>query len=79
MAKQSGNILTGTGGPDENEQWPVQNGKIAGNKIAAQVTGPDGAVYTLTLAIDGDHITGDATVTRNGESQKARIELTRVK
>src|ERR1035441_2307871 len=61
IVKQSGTTLTGSGGPDENEQWPIQNGKIDGNKITAQVTSPEGATYALTMTVDGDRISGDGT------------------
>jgi hypothetical protein len=78
IVKQSGATLTGSGGPDESEQWPIQNGKVAGNKITAEVTSPDGVLYSLVLTMDGDHITGEATVTQGGESQKAQVEFKRV-
>jgi hypothetical protein len=53
IVKQSGSTLTGTGGPDGNEQWPIQNGKVVGDKITAQVTSPDGIVYVLTMTVAG--------------------------
>jgi hypothetical protein len=76
--KQSGTTLTGSGGPDENQQWPIQNGKIAGNKITAQVTSPDGATYALTMTVDGDRISGDVIVTQGDQTTKGKIEFKRV-
>jgi len=72
IVKQSGTTLTGSGGPDENQQWPIQNGKIAGNKITAQVTSPDGATYALTMTVDGDRISGDVIVTRATRLPRAK-------
>lgn len=78
IVKQSGTTLTGSGGPDENQQWPIQNGKIAGNKITAQVTSPDGATYALTMTVDGDRISGDVIVTQGDQTTKGKIEFKRV-
>jgi hypothetical protein len=79
VLKQTGTTITGSGGPDESEQWPLQNGKIAGNKVTGQVTAPDGAVYALAVTMDGDTMTGEVTVTQDGQSQKGKIEMKRVK
>jgi hypothetical protein len=78
IVKQSGTTLTGSGGPDENEQWPIQNGKIDGNKITAQVTSPDGATYALTMTVDGDRISGDVIVTGGDQNIKGKVEFKRV-
>ena len=79
VVKQTGDTLTGTGGPDENQQWPIQNGQIVGNTITAQVTSPEGTVYSLTMTANGDRIAGDVTMTVGSQSRKAKIEFTRVK
>jgi hypothetical protein len=79
VLKQSGTTLTGTGGADASQQWPIQNGKIVADKITLQVTDPDGTVYSLSMTVNGDHLAGDVSMTRDGESHKAKIELTRVK
>jgi hypothetical protein len=78
ILKQSGATLTGTGGPEENEQWPMENGKIAGNKITGTVTAPDGSIYALTMTVDGDHMAGDVVVTQGGETRKGKVELKKV-
>ena len=57
--KQSGGEITGTAGPGEDQQWPIENGKIEGNKITAQLKNPDGPVLKLELTVDGNRITGD--------------------
>jgi len=80
VLKQTGSEITGTGGPDEGEQWPIQKGKIEGNKITGQVQDPNGATFTLSLMLEGDHIKGDVTVTSpEGETMKAKLDMTRVK
>lgn len=79
IVKQNGSTLTGTGGPDENEQWPLRNGKVIGNKITAEVTSPDGVVYALTMTIAGDKVSGEMLITQGGQTQKSKIEFTRMK
>jgi hypothetical protein len=79
IVKQSGATLTGSAGPDEGQQWPLTNGKIEGNKITGDVTSPDGVVYKVELTVDGDRMTGRATAIRDGETMKAKLELSRVK
>jgi hypothetical protein len=79
ILKQSGATLTGSAGPDENQQWPITNGKIEGNHITGDVTSPEGMVFKIDVTVDGDKITGQANATREGQTMKAKIELTRVK
>ena len=79
VLKQTGATLTGSAGPDEGQQWPLTNGKIAGNKITGEVTSPDGVVYKLDLVVDGDHIKGDVIAIREGQSMKGKVDVTRQK
>jgi hypothetical protein len=80
ILKQTGSDLTGSGGPDANEQWPLSKGKIVGNKITGEVKDPNGVVYKLDLVLEGDHIKGDVLMTHpDGQTQKAKLDLTRVK
>lgn len=80
ILKQTGAEITGTGGPDEGEQWPIQKGKMEGNKITGQVQDPNGATYTLNLVLEGDHIKGEVTVTSpEGQAMKGKLDVVRVK
>jgi hypothetical protein len=79
ILKQTGATLTGSAGPDEGQQWPLSNGKITGNKITGEVTAPDGVVYKLDLMLEGDHIKGDVNAIREGQTMKAKVDLTRKK
>jgi hypothetical protein len=77
--KQNGTEITGSGGPDENQQWPISKGKIEGDKITFEVQS-DGPLYKVSLTLDGDHIKGEATVVEEGQpANKAKVDLTRVK
>jgi len=35
---QNGNQLTGSGGPDDSEQYPIENGTVNGDKIHFELT-----------------------------------------
>jgi hypothetical protein len=80
ILKQSGTTITGSGGPDANEQWPGLQGTISGNNVSFQVkSAADGTVYKCALVVDGDHLKGDVLfTTAEGQSGKAKLDLTRV-
>jgi len=80
ILKQSGNTITGSGGPDANDQWPGLKGTITGNKVSFEVKSPtDGAVYKGALVLEGDHLKGDVMVTTpEGQAAKAKLDLARV-
>ncbi len=80
ILKQAGSDITGSVGPDENQQWPLAKGKVGGKTLTCEVTSPDGLVFKLSLTLDSDHLKGDLTVTAsNGENMKGKMDLTRVK
>jgi hypothetical protein len=80
VLKQTGSVITGSGGPDEGEQWPLQNGKITGDKVTLEVKSPDDVVYKCELTLAGDSLKGDVVATApDGRVMKGKLELTRVK
>jgi hypothetical protein len=79
VLKQTGTALTGTAGPDENQQWPISGGKVDGNKLSGQVTSPDGAIYKFTLMLDGEHIKGPVEANAGGQTVKGTLDVTRAK
>jgi opacity protein-like surface antigen len=79
VLKQSGTTLTGTAGPDENQQWPISSGKVEGNKLSGQVTSPDGATYKFTLMLEGEHIKGNVEAKSGDQSIKGMLDVTRAK
>jgi uncharacterized protein (DUF2147 family) len=80
VLKQTGTTVTGTAGPDENQQWPDLKGTIKGDKVTAEVKNPeDGTVYKCELTLSGDKLKGEVIASQNGQTQKAQLDLTRVK
>jgi hypothetical protein len=76
--QQKGTELTGSGGPDESQQWPILKGKVEGNRITFEVQS-DGPLYKVDVMLVGDHIKGDVTVVQEGHTSKAKVDVTRVK
>ncbi|MDE3164414.1 MAG: hypothetical protein KGN36_01305 [Acidobacteriota bacterium] len=79
VLKQSGGEITGTAGPNEDEQYPINKGKIDGDKITFEVQPHEGQVIRLSLVLAGDRIKGDAVMERDGEKRTAKLEMTRAK
>jgi hypothetical protein len=76
--KQSGATLTGSAGPDANQQWPITNGKVDGKTLTGVTTSPEGVAYRFTLTLDGDHITGSVEVAAGGQTMKGKLDVKRV-
>jgi hypothetical protein len=79
VVKQTGTSLTGAAGPSSDEQWPIEGGKVEGNKISFTVRAPDGAVYKVEAALEGDNLKGDITAGAGAEAIKGKIAFARVK
>jgi hypothetical protein len=78
VLKQSGTDITGTAGPNEDEQFPIQKGKIEGDKITLEVD-HDGHTLKLDLKLASDRMTGEAHMSKEGESMTAKIDVSRAK
>jgi hypothetical protein len=76
VLKQDGEKLTGTAGPDENEQRPIQNGSVRDGVLTFELPN-DGSVMKFTLKQEGDAISGDVTRDHDGETQKAKLAVKR--
>lgn len=78
MLTQKGTALTGTAGPNLEQQWPIVNGKVDGAKVTfeAQTGGPS-ITFVLTL-VDG-RLKGDASAESDGQRMTAKVDLGRSK
>ena len=80
ILKQTGTAVTGSGGPDESRQYPIRNGKIAGNTVTGEAVNPDGPVYKLTLTVTGDKMAGNIEINMpDGQKGQAKLSATRMK
>jgi len=78
LLKQDGAAITGTAGPDENEQHPISKGKIAGDKITFEIN-DDGHTINFDLVLAADRITGEANGSHDGQAMKAKLDVGRTK
>jgi len=79
ILKQSGTEITGTVGPNEDEQFAIRIGKIDGARITLEAD-HDGHPIKFALVLDGERITGQATMSGgDGESATAKLDVTRAK
>ncbi len=78
LLKQSGMDITGTVGPNEDEQFTITKGKIDGEKIVLEVD-HDGHTIRFELVLAADRITGEANMSGEGETRKAKLDVTRSK
>ena len=78
VLKQSGSELTGTAGPNANQQWPILKGKIEGDKVTFEVQTDEPLIrFDLTLA-EG-HLKGNAKAEHQGRSMQAVVDAQRQK
>jgi hypothetical protein len=78
VLRQSGSDITGTVGPNEDEQFPIQKGKIDGDKITLEAD-DKGRTMTFNLVLASGRITGEAQMSREGQTRKAKIDVGRAK
>lgn len=75
--KQDGNTLTGTAGPNADEQKAIRAGKVDGNKITFEVLIEEGAVIKFDLTLAEDHLRGTASGERGTDKLSAKLDVTR--
>jgi hypothetical protein len=78
ILKQSGTDISGTVGPSEDEQFPIQKGKIEGEKITLEAD-HDGHTMKIDLVLAADRITGEAHMDADGHVLNAKVDVTRAK
>lgn len=79
ILKQDGPRLSGTGGPDAQEQYPIENGKVDGDRVTFELTtGEWKFAYDLKAAATGG-MSGDLELKSINDSRKAKVSLNKVK
>jgi hypothetical protein len=78
LLKTAGSQVTGSVGPDEDRQFPIENARLDGDKFTFQVKGPNGAAFNVELALNGDSLKGSGTRTLNRETETSTFDLKRV-
>lgn len=78
VLKQDGTKLTGTAGPNADEQHAIDKGKVE-DGILTFVIADDENMMQFTLKQDGDEIKGDLKRERDGATETAKLSVKRVK
>jgi hypothetical protein len=77
--KQDGKTLTGSGGPQEGEQHPIQDGTVEGDRLKFKVPAGKGVIL-FDLKAGDEEITGEAEFKKNdGDSMTVKVTLKKVK
>ena len=76
ILKQDGAKLTGTAGPNADQQLPIDKGAVDGSKVTLEVAVGQG-VFKFDLALDAEHLKGDVTLSAGPQTMKAKMDATR--
>lgn len=87
VLKQAGADLTGTAGPNADQQMPIAKGKVETVKVdgkdttkaAFDITTGDGMMAHFDLSLVDGRLKGKATAERDGHTMSATIDVARVK
>jgi hypothetical protein len=78
--KLDGGKVSGTAGPNEDQQWAIRNGKLEAGKLTFEVV-PEGdndkGLLIFDLAFDGDTIRGTASGHDGEHKLSAKVDLKR--
>lgn len=74
--KQNGAEITGTAGPNADQQWPIQNGHVEGDKITFEIAN-EGHTMTFELAMVDGHLKGEARGEPGSKIPTAALDLAR--
>ena len=78
VLKQDGTKLTGTAGPDANQQNAIQDGKAENGNLTFDLPF-GGGVMKFVLKQQGEDMSGDITAEREGQKMSAKVVLKREK
>lgn len=82
ILKVEGSNVTGTAGPNDDQQWAIRKGKLEAGKLTFEVV-PEGddekGFLAFDLAFDGDSIRGNVTGHEGDNKLSAKVDLKRVK
>lgn len=77
--KQEGRTVTGSGGPNSSEQYPIENGRIEGSDMKFELTTGEWKFTYDLKQTRSDALRGDLKLESVGDSRTAKVFLERVK
>ena len=79
ILKQNGNSLTGSGGPDAQEQYPIENGRIDGDHVKFEVTTGEWKFAYDLKQHEQDGLEGNLELKSINNSRTANVSLRKTK
>ena len=77
--RRQGKSLSGSGGPDAGEQYPIENGSVEGDQATFQLTTGEWKFTYHLRQLSADRLAGDLKLESVNDSRTAKVSLTRVK
>jgi hypothetical protein len=77
ILKQAGNKLTGSGGPDETEQYPIENGTVDGDRVRFEITTGEWK-FAYDIKTDGAAMKGSLELKSENDRRTASVSVTKV-
>lgn len=74
VLNQDGKKLTGTGGPDGAERYPIANGQVNGDRVTFELTTGDWKFF-YDLKNSGQQMTGTLTLKSVNATRTAEVSL----
>jgi hypothetical protein len=74
--QQNGNQLTGSGGPDESEQYPLESGRVDGDRVRFEITTGEWK-FTYDLKTTGAGMAGDLELKSINDRRTAKVSLSK--
>jgi hypothetical protein len=78
VLKQDGNKLTGSGGPNQSEQYPIENGKVDGDRVRFEITTGEWK-FTYNLKARDARMAGDLELKSINDRRTAKVSLSQAK
>jgi hypothetical protein len=78
VLQQKGTAITGSVGPNEENRYDIEKGTIEGDKVTLDVKN-EGRTMHFALVLSGDHLKGEAQMSAEGQTRKAKIDVTKAK
>jgi hypothetical protein len=74
LLKEDGSKLTGTGGPDATERYPILNGQVNGDRVTFELTTGDWKFF-YDLKNSGVQMSGNLLLKSANDSRRAEVTL----
>ena len=78
ILKQQGKTLTGSGGPNAGEQYPLENGRIDGDEVRFELTTGEWKFAYDLKQTGPDGLKGDLKLQSVNDSRNARVSLSKM-